>query len=130
VGSLSSAIQDSLSRDARRLAGGDVVVRATYREATPEQLARFRAAGRVAETLEMRAMARAGDNRGLVELKAVDDVYPLYGEVQLDPEAPLADALALQGGVWGAVVEESLLHVLDLAQGERVAVGDTEFEVR
>lgn len=130
VGSLSSAIQESLSRDARRLAGGDVVVRTTYREATEEQVARFRDAGRVAETLEMRAMARAGDSRALVELKAVDDVYPLYGQVRLDPEAALGDALARRDGRWGAVVEESLLHSLGMEVGDSVGVGDATFDVR
>ena len=55
----------------------------------------------------MRAMARTetGDERSLIELKAVDAAYPLYGAVALDPPQALAAALAQRDGRWGAVVD-------------------------
>ncbi len=45
----------------------------------------------------MRAMARKDDgNAALVEIKAVDGAYPLYGAVKLEPAMPVADALAAE----------------------------------
>ena len=46
--------------------------------------------GQVSVAATMRAMARAGDGRdALVEIKAVDGAYPLYGAVALDPDGAL-----------------------------------------
>ncbi len=61
----------------------------------------------------MRAMARTEDGgaRSLIQLKAVDGAYPLYGSVTLDPPLSLDDALGIarralgRGGGGGAVSE-------------------------
>ena len=54
----------------------------------------------------LRAMARTPDGRtALVEVKAVDSAYPLYGTVKLDPAQPLASALAERDGVFGAAAD-------------------------
>jgi putative ABC transport system permease protein len=47
----------------------------------------------------MRAMAGTADGRrALIELKAVDGAYPLYGKVALDPDMPLDRALEQRNG--------------------------------
>ena len=79
----------------------------------------------------MRAMARTADERNaLVEIKAVDNVYPLYGKVVLEPAIPLADALAERNGVFGAAVDVALLTRLDLKVGDRISVGAAPIEIR
>ena len=71
--------------------------------------------GKVSVAATMRAMARTADGRtALVEIKAVDVAYPLYGAVALDPPMPLAAALAQRDGAFGAVVDPALLARLDL----------------
>jgi len=78
----------------------------------------------------LRAMARTGDGRqALVELKAVDGAYPLYGAVTLDPVMPLARALAPRDGAFGAAVDATLLARLDLKPGSRLTVGNATIEV-
>src|SRR5215475_9469159 len=74
AGSVASSVRGGIAVDAQKLLGGDVEVRLLYRPATPEQIAFFNASGAVSAISEMRAMARplAGDQRSLVELKAVD----------------------------------------------------------
>ena len=58
----------------------------------------------------MRAMARTGDGKAtLVELKAVDGAYPLFGDVKLDPPGALSDVLAQRDGVFGAAADPVLL---------------------
>ena len=91
-------------------------------------LARY---GRVSDAATLRAMARApGDRNALVEIKAVDGLYPLYGTALLEPAMPLADALAVRDGVFGAAVDIALLTRLDLKVGDRITVGNAPIEIR
>ena len=72
--------------------------------------------------IDSRAMARPVKPDGqpaLVQLKAVEPAYPLYGTVELQGGGSLADALAKRDGVWGAVVEEAALQRMNVALGER-----------
>ena len=76
-------------------------------------------------------MARTGDGRlALVELKAVDDNYPMLGELTLDPKMPVADLLAEHDGAFGAAVDSTLLARLDLKIGDRVSIGSATFQIR
>src|SRR5690348_14290928 len=96
VGSLSAAATAGLPADARAMLGGDLELHLAQRPATPQQRAYLAQQAEISEVAQMRAMARSasGDERTLVELKAVDAAYPLYGEVTLDPPQPLAAATA------------------------------------
>ncbi|MFT4151977.1 MAG: drug:proton antiporter, partial [Paracoccaceae bacterium] len=133
VGMVRAAIGAGLSEQGAVLLGGDAQVKLTYRFATPEERAALDAAGRVAEVVEFRSMAVAGavagEDRALTEVKAVDDAYPLTGAVDLDPPMPLAQALAAQDGVSGAVMEPGLADRLGLAPGDRFAMGTQTFRL-
>ena len=63
------------------LLGGDVEASLVHRQANADELAYLRSFGEVSEVATMRAMARKPDGsaQALVDLKAVDDAYPLYG---------------------------------------------------
>ena len=132
VGSLAAGLAAGLAADGRALLGGDIELRLVHRTASPGEQAWLAARGRVSETTQMRAMARVadGDARTLIELKAVDGSYPLYGAVQLAPDAPLATTLEARDGLWGAAVEEGLLRRLGLKLGDAVRIGDGRFELR
>jgi putative ABC transport system permease protein len=76
-------------------------------------------------------MARAGDGRTtLVEVKAVDDAYPLAGMVATDPDIPLPALFALQGDAFGAAADPALLARLDLKPGDRISIGSATIELR
>ena len=111
VGSVSAAARQGIRVDARSILGGDLELQLTHRPADPEVLDRLASWGRTATVLELRAMARPGPETGsragpvLVEAKAVDEAYPLYGDLELDPPLPLREALATGGGPPGAVVD-------------------------
>lgn len=130
VGSLGRAIDAGLRADARLMLGGDVELRLTHRAADAAELAWIRAAGLASETVELRAMARAGERRSIVELKAVDGAYPLYGELALAGGMALADALSRRGGRWGAVADAEIAQRLAVAPGDRLRLGDIEVELR
>ena len=132
VGSLSAAVSAGLKADAHAMLGGDVELHLVHRPASPEQQAYFRRSGEVSAIATMRAMARTenGGERSLIELKAVDAAYPLYGTMELDPPQPLAAALAAHGGQWGAAAAPALLARLKLRLGDTIRVGDARFVLR
>lgn len=138
VGSVSEAVVAGLRADARTLLGGDIDLRLVHQPNTAEQDAYLeRRSGSLSRVVEMRAMARPADGGSppaarpaLIELKAVDDAYPLVGSVALSPDLPLREALGQRDGRWGAVADAGLLGRLGLEPGGRVRVGDATFDVR
>ena len=132
VGSVSEAMRAGIARDARLLLGGDIEVRLIHRKIPPPALAMLESSGRVSAITAMRAMARpgGGDRRTLVELKAVDAAYPLFGSVVLRPAMRLATALEMRGGMPGIVVDPSLMQRFRIDVGDVLVVGDRQFEIR
>ncbi|MEM6665846.1 MAG: ABC transporter permease [Pseudomonadota bacterium] len=131
VGSLSSAMVEGLAKEGRSVLGGDLALRVIHREAAPEEYAIFDQWGAVSTIATTRAMARASaENQTLVEVKAVDDLYPLAGELTLDRGARLQNGLGGDGDVRGAVVEEAMMVRLGLELGDRFDLGNLAFEIR
>jgi len=88
IGSLTAAITGELTRKGRELLGGDIEIALTQRSATAPEKLRMAELGPVSETVRLRAMARGGSGPPmLAELKAVDDVYPLYGSLTVQTPA-------------------------------------------
>ena len=115
VGSLSDAFLTGLQDQGQILLGGDVSIRQVHRPIGDTERAFLDSQGRVSQTMSMRAMAYARDNvsRQLVELKAVDDRWPLFGAPAFIPAQPLRDVLACEDdGICGAALELSLMERL------------------
>ncbi len=131
VGSFARSLVDGLAREGRVILGGDLAFSIIHREASAAERAFLESKGKVSSAATMRAMARTPDARSaLVELKAVDAVYPLYGTLALDPRRDLAGTLAARDGVFGAAADAILLARLDLALGARLSVGAATIEIR
>ncbi|GAB4531948.1 MAG: FtsX-like permease family protein [Roseibium sp.] len=125
VSSVSRALTEGISREGQSILGGDLSFRLIHREATPDERDYMESLGTVSRVATMRAMARRPQdgNQALVELKAVDGAYPLYGTVALTGGGPLAGALQKTEGLWGAVADPALLARLDLKVGDTVSLG-------
>ncbi len=88
VGSLSASLLAALDAQGRQMLGGDLELSVSQRRATIEEAAAFAATGHVAETVAMRAMASGGAGGPvLVDLRGVDDAWPLVGRFRLAPGA-------------------------------------------
>ncbi len=127
IGSIGAASLAGIAADARALLGGDLEIRIPQRQATPEEMAALAALGRVSHVAEMRAMARpeSGGLPALVEVKAVDSLYPLYGRLLVSPSRAMADALARQAdGAHGAIAHSLLLRRAGLKVGDRLLLGE------
>ncbi|MFG5381289.1 ABC transporter permease [Yoonia sp. R2-816] len=127
VGTVRAGIEAGLQRDGAALLGGDAEVEFTYRFARDDELAWLQSiAEDISETVDFRSMAVVGDERGLTQIRAVDDAYPLIGEVRLDPDMRLDQALVGYGGV----MERVLADRLGLTPGDTFRLGEQEFTLR
>lgn len=134
VGSVRSAIEAGLAREGAALLGGQAEMDFTYRFATDEERAWMaQIAQNVSQVVDFRSMAvvdRDGESeRGLTQVKGVDDAYPLIGSVGLSPDMPLAQALGDQDGLPGAIMEQVLADRLGLTTGDTLRLGTQDFRL-
>jgi putative ABC transport system permease protein len=131
VGSLAASLANGLTREGQVILGGDLAFSLIQREAKPDERAFLNDKGKVSTAATLRAMARTpGGEATLVEIKAVDRAYPLFGAVALDPAGPLDQALAKRDDTYGAVADPTLMARLAIKPGARVTVGNAAFEIR
>jgi putative ABC transport system permease protein len=131
VGSVAQSLAEGLSRAGGVILGGDLAFSLVQREANESERDFLGAHGVVAIVATLPTMARAGDGRTtLIEVKAVDDAYPLVGMVATDPDMPLPALFALQGDAFGAAADPTLLARLDLKPGDRITIGNAVIELR
>ena len=128
IGSLTAAITGELTRKGRELLGGDIEIALTQRSATAPEKLRMAELGPVSETVRLRAMARGGSGPPmLAELKAVDDVYPLYGSLTV--QTPAGVRPTPRPGPGEVLVEPGLAERLGVGPGSVVGFGRAEFRV-
>ena len=132
VGSIRASIEAGLAQEGAALLGGDAQMAFTYRFASNTERAWMQDASvRLSEIVDFRSMAvvdRDGQaERGLTQVKAVDDAYPLIGTPRLDPDMSLPDALAGADGLPGAVMERALIDRLGLSTGDTFRLGTQDF---
>jgi putative ABC transport system permease protein len=137
IGSVAASLNDGIGSAGRVILGGDLAFTLIQRQANEAERAFFGAHGQVSVAATLRAMARttpkhaaAGSSSALVEVKAVDDNYPLFGTVATAPELPLAALFAQRDGAFGAAVDPALLARLDLKTGGRITLGSATIELR
>jgi putative ABC transport system permease protein len=130
VGSFARSLANGIDREGQVILGGDLSFLLIHREADAAERRFLESRGQVSSGANMRAMAAtAGGDRMLVELKAVDGLYPIYGKLVLDPDMALDRALAPRDGAFGAAVDSTLLTRYDLKPGARLTVGSATIEV-
>ncbi len=131
VNSLSQSITATIASQGRELLAGDIRFELNNRVATTEERAFLDGLGPVSVSAGLRSMARLpdGSNQALVELKAVDAAYPLYGKLESQPDQPLGSLLARQGDVFGAVAAPLLLDRLGISVGDEILLGNARIKI-
>ena len=129
-------VREVFGTEARALVAADVIINTT-REWTPTAREvierRLGEAGAVTrtETISTPTMARPADaSRAvarMVELKAVQPAFPLYGAVVLDGGQTYAHALVERHGT---LVRPELLTALGLGVGDQIVIGQATFTIR
>ncbi|MBY5408580.1 ABC transporter permease [Rhizobium leguminosarum] len=131
VNSVSQSITDTIASQGQELLAGDVRFELNNREASPQEIGFLDGLGTVSVSIGLRSMARKpdGSDQALVEVKAVDEAYPLYGKFVAEPDYPLAALLSSQSGTYGAVAAPLLLDRLGLAVGDELLLGNVKLSI-
>ena len=125
VGTLRAAVDAGLASDGRALLGGDLEIDGGS-QPLPDSLRDWLHAhgATTSDVTQMRSMLVAPNGeRQLIELKAVDDKWPLVGAAGVAPPQPVAEALRLRDGKYGVLVEPILLQRLGVHLGDDVRLG-------
>ena len=126
IGSLASSMIAALDASGRRILGGDIEFTVSQRRATVAELAAFAQAGRVSETISMRAMMSTGVDTPamLVDLRGTDAAWPLVGRFRL-----VAGALATRPHGREIAVAAAAAERLRVKPGDSVRLGTTRLRV-
>nr|WMC96844.1 ABC transporter permease [Aminobacter aminovorans] len=132
VNSVARAITAGVASEGQALLGGDIRFQLIQREATDKEKTFLEGVGTVSHNAGMRSMARLedGSDQSLVEAKAVDDAYPLYGQLVTEPALPRAELFAERSSIFGAAAPDLLFERLNLKLGDRIKLGSATFELR
>jgi putative ABC transport system permease protein len=137
-------VEQTVTKEARSLLGGDLEIRLSWQVSPAGQAVldslndRGVASTHISELVAMAAKAESsttGQPTQIIELKAVEPQYPLYGSLRLEPDVGLAELLRRQTGncperlCFGVVVQESLLIRMGLAVGDRLKIGQGQFVI-
>ncbi|MCV9877858.1 putative ABC transporter permease subunit YbbP [Brenneria izbisi] len=122
LGTISDRMEKGLSQQSRDFLAGDRVLRAA-RPVAEEWLAQAQQQGlTLSRQISFMTMTFADDTPQLARVKATDQLYPLYGELQTRP----AGLRVAPGTV---LVAPRLLALLGLKVGDMLDVGDTSLRI-
>lgn len=133
VGSLSAAFLAGLDKEQRRLLDGDYEITAIDTTFSDDFVEWLRGQGEVSFVTNAQLMVHASDKdtRSVVQLKAVDDAYPLIGKLEFPDDtqkpSPLAEHRAGTNLYWGALADQQLFDKLELMPGDRIRIGLATF---
>ncbi|HBH8225145.1 TPA: ABC transporter permease [Raoultella ornithinolytica] len=122
LGSIGDRMEKGLSQQSREFMAGDRTLRSS-REVPAEWIDEARRLGlTVGEQLSFSTMTFAGDTPQLADVKAVDDTYPLYGQLETQPPG-----LKPQAG--SVLLAPRLMALLNLKIGDTLDVGDATLRI-
>ena len=125
--SFATNMRTALSSQSRALFGADFMLSSRSEFGSVERALFQEVGGRHSEEISFTTMARtlSGERARLSQLRAVDELFPLYGKLETEPSIALA---RFHAGA-GALLEETLLLQLGLKVGEKLKIGERAFEV-
>ncbi len=126
IGTLTASIERELKSSGQEILGGDIEVEVWQRALTPEESAALAQYGTISGGTRLQAMAisdaatgaDSDGNAAPIELKAVDQRWPLYGALTLTDGRAVAAP-----GVAEAWLSQGAIDRLDIAVGERFRIG-------
>ncbi|HHS9739666.1 TPA: putative ABC transporter permease subunit YbbP [Raoultella ornithinolytica] len=122
LGAIGDRMEKGLSQQSREFMAGDRTLRSS-REVPAEWIDEARRLGlTVGEQLSFATMTFAGDTPQLADVKAVDDTYPLYGQLETQPPG-----LKPQAG--SVLLAPRLMALLNLKIGDTLDVGDATLRI-
>lgn len=128
VDSIKTGIEAGLKAEGATLLGGDAEAEFTYRFATDNEREWLEGISlKISEVADFRSIIAAERDdvteRALTQIKAVDQNYPLSGEVLLKNGSEFSEALSEKDGLDGVTMEPVLADRLGLQVGDLLTIG-------
>ncbi len=132
VGSLTRAIEDSLEDQGQTILGADFEVRLFQRRAGQALFDWVGDIGQLSVSSRLRTMGRnpASGDATLVEMRAVDAAFPLYGTMETTPALDHEALFGKVNGVWGAAIDPLVAERLNVKIGDTLRLGSIDVELR
>ncbi|MGB7802903.1 putative ABC transporter permease subunit YbbP [Buttiauxella sp.] len=122
LGNISDRMEQGLNQQSRDFMAGDRALRSA-REVPQEWLDQAKKEGlKVGKQLAFATMTFAGDTPQLASVKAVDEVYPMYGQLDTNPPG-------LKPEPGSVLLAPRLMALLDLKVGDSLDVGDATLRI-
>ncbi|MDC3140969.1 FtsX-like permease family protein, partial [Alphaproteobacteria bacterium] len=133
VGSLSENLKFEINNQRSQLLGGSFELSTTYQK-FPQKIKNWlEGNGKVSEVIELRTMLSSNKNlinkRRLVELKAVDENWPLIGSVSITPNQTLNQSIN-NTNVNGVLIDKNVKNQLSLDLGDTLDLGDSRIVIK
>ena len=133
VGSLSENLKFEINDQRSELLGGSFELSTTYQK-FPQKIKRWlEVNGKTSEVIELRTMLSSNKNsivkRRLVELKAVDENWPLVGNISIKPEQSLNQSIN-NTNFNGVLIDKNVKNQLNLNLGDMLNLGDSKIIIK
>ena len=133
VGSLSQNLKYQIDNKRSELLGGTYELSTTYQEFPKDVKNWLEQNGEVSQIVEMRTMLSSLKSlpykRRIVELKAVDENWPLIGEIRIKSETKTSSSIKINENIDKIFIDEGLKKQLNISIGDIVKLGNIKVKV-
>ncbi len=127
--SVKEALNNEIEANSKELLGGDIQVTSGIDPLPSLVFEELKALGEVSSTIELATMvSKKGQAPVFAELRAVDNNYPLYGEIITAPQG-VSEKIFLNIQKPTVLINESIQKLLQVEIGDDVVIMGKSFEV-
>ena len=127
--SVKEALNSEIDNNSKELLGGDIQVTSGIDPLPEKIIDEFDTLGKVSAVIEFATMlSKEGESPVFTELRAVDDNYPLYGNIETIPQIA-SERIFVNSQKPSVLINESIQKLLKLSFGDDVVIMGQKFEV-
>ena len=127
--SVKEALNSEIDNNSKKLLGGDIQVTSGIDPLPEKIIDEFDTLGKVSAAIEFATMlSKEGESPVFTELRAVDDNYPLYGNIETIPQIA-SERIFVNSQKPSVLINESIQKLLKLSFGDDVVIMGQQFEV-
>ena len=127
--SVKEALNSEIDNNSKELLGGDIQVTSGIDPLPEKIIDEFDTLGKVSTAIEFATMlSKEGESPVFTELRAVDDNYPLYGNIETIPQIA-SERIFVNSQKPSVLINESIQKLLKLSFGDDVVIMGQQFEV-
>ena len=127
--SVKEALNSEIENNSKELLGGDIQVTSGIDPLPEKIIDEFDTLGKVSTAIEFATMlSKEGESPVFTEMRAVDDNYPLYGNIETIPQIA-SERIFVNSQKPSVLINESIQKLLKLSFGDDVVIMGQKFEV-